>query len=96
MSVSAEMLSLMAGALVGWVLARAFSRASGWGHKAVLVAAVLMIGSYISQGGISELESVLSQHLQEFFNSSRFALGALIGAVLGGGSSTGNQQTYSG
>ena len=86
MFITADILSGMAGGIVGWIITRAFVQNQSHSNKALLItAAVLIWVAFSDGGGTRVIEVAMVERLEELFNSEYFALGALIGAVLATG-----------
>jgi len=81
MNVTPEMLSAVAGGIAGWVVVATVARAGGLRDKALVIgtAAILWV---VFQSGVHALESSLVRHLADFFATTYFAFGALVGGVL--------------
>ena len=81
MNVTPDMLSAIAGGVAGWVVIATVTRASGLRNKALIIGTAVILW-VVFQGGVRALESSLTRHLADFFATSYFAFGALVGGVL--------------
>ena len=82
MNLTPEMLSAIAGGIVGWVIVSTVARASGLRDKALIIGTAVILW-VVLQSDVQALESSLVHHLASFFAMTYFAFGALAGGVLG-------------
>ena len=81
MDITPEMLSALAGGIIGWLVASSLAARPGVGRKLRLVLLCILVFA-LMEGGIWAVERLLVRHLDDFFASEAFAFGAIAGAVL--------------
>ena len=81
MDITPEMLSAVAGAIAGWAIAASIQERPGLGRK-LRILLLLGLLFVLFEGGLWAVERFLVSHLDDFFASGAFALGALVGAIM--------------
>jgi hypothetical protein len=85
-----EMLSALAGAIAGWLVAGFLFRASCL-RRILLGLCTVAVLVVLAMGGIHALESTLVGILAAFFATSYFAFGAIVGGVMAAGGKEGSR-----
>lgn len=81
MNITPEMLSAIAGGIAGWVVVATIARATALRDKVLIIGTAVILW-VVLQSGVRALELALVRHLADFFATTYFAFGALVGTVL--------------